>query len=89
MRRAFGVTPKGVGGSIALRHMLTEFCFFAGNLMAAVAGVAQMVPAGPSVAYAINTLWAAYHAFMLSVLFFHLNRPVMIPQREPVFAVAA
>jgi cellulose synthase (UDP-forming) len=88
-RRVFGVTAKGVGGSIPLRHMLPELCFFAGSLAAAIAGVAQMVLAGPSLPYALNTFWASYHALTLSVLFLYLNRRVTIPAREPVFAVAA
>jgi hypothetical protein len=69
--------------------MLPEFCFFAGRLAAAIAGVAHMVLAGPSVAYVFNTLWASYQAVTLSVLFVYLNRPVTIPARTPVFAVAA
>jgi cellulose synthase (UDP-forming) len=88
-RHAFGVTPKGVGGAIPLRQLLPEFCLFAGSLAAALAGIAQMSLYGPSVAYVFNTIWATYHAITLSVLFVYLNRPVTIPARQPVFAIAA
>jgi hypothetical protein len=34
-------------------------------------------------------MWATYHAATISVLFLYLNRPVTIPQRVPLFAIAA
>ena len=89
MRRAFGVTPKGVGGSIPVRQMLPEFMLFAGSLAAAVAGLAHIAASGASLAYVFNTGWALYHAFTIGILFFHLNQPVTIPERAPLFAVAA
>jgi cellulose synthase (UDP-forming) len=89
MKRTFGVTPKGVGGSIPIRRLAPEFCFFAGSVMAAIAGLAQMVIDGPSLAYVLNTMWASYHALTLSVLFVYLNRQVRIAERRAVLAVAA
>jgi cellulose synthase/poly-beta-1,6-N-acetylglucosamine synthase-like glycosyltransferase len=88
-RRTFGVTPKGVGGYLPFTQLLPEWCFFMGSLTAAIGGIAQMVYAGPSLAYGVNTFWAAYHAVTWSVLFVHLNRPVTIAGREPTFTPVA
>jgi hypothetical protein len=84
MGRAFGVKPKGVGGAITLRRMLPEFCLFMGSLTAVIGGLAHMVLNGPTVPYVFNTVWAAYHAATVSVLFVYLNRPVTIAEREPL-----
>jgi cellulose synthase (UDP-forming) len=91
MKRAFGVTPKGVGGSIPVMRMLPELLLFAGNLATAVWGLTKIATVGWSTAYVMNTIWAAYHALLLSTLFFYYNRPVtIVPRRlafEPISAV--
>jgi hypothetical protein len=59
------------------------------SLTAVIGGLAHMVLNGPTVPYVFNTVWAAYHAATMSVLFAYLNRPVTIAEREPLFAIAA
>lgn len=85
LKRAFGVTPKGVGGSIPVVHMLPEFVLFMGNLVTALWGTYQLVTGGWSTAYVMNTIWAAYHALLLSTLFFYFNRRVTIVPRRLIF----
>lgn len=89
LRRAFGVTPKGVGGAVPLRQMGVELLMLTTNLLTAAAGLVFMMFEGPSLAYLINTFWAAYHAFVLSILFVYLNRRVTIPERRRVFTPAS
>ena len=36
-------------------------------------------------AYLINSIWAGYHALILSLLFFHFNKPVISTTRESCF----
>ena len=89
LKRAFGVTPKGVGGAIPLRTLWVELTMFVGNCATAVWGISHLVAGhGPAVSYIINTVWASYHAVLLSTLFFHFNKPVTIREREPLFAPA-
>lgn len=75
MKRAFGVTPKGVGGSIPWRDLRAELIALAATATTAVCGALSMAIAGPSVGMAVNTFWAGYHALQLSLLFLHFNRP--------------
>jgi cellulose synthase (UDP-forming) len=89
LKRAFGVTPKGVGGAIPVSGMLPELVMFACNAGAALGGVYQLVTGGWSVAYVINTIWASYHAVLLSTLFVYFNKPVAIASRRPLFESAA
>jgi hypothetical protein len=69
--------------------MSVELLMLVGNLLTAAAGVVFMMFEGPSLAYAINTFWAGYHALMLSVLFVYLNRRVTIRQRPRLFIPAS
>jgi hypothetical protein len=85
LKRAFGVTPKGVGGSIPITHMLPEFALFTGNLVTAMWGLYKMATVGVSTAYVMNTIWASYHAALLSTLFLYYNRPVTIAERRLLF----
>lgn len=77
LKRAFGVTPKGVGGAIPLRRLWMELTMWLANGLTAIAGLYYFA-AGGGGAYLINSIWAAYHAIVLSFLFFHFNRPVTI-----------
>ena len=88
-KRAFGVTPKGVGGSLPLRNLIPEVVMFLGSLATAIAGAVYMAVEGISIAYVVNTFWAGYHAVLLGVLIFYLNKPVTIPERHGTFATAA
>ena len=93
LKRAFGVTPKGVGGAIPISSMLPELVMLAGNAGVAAWGSYHLVTGGWSVAYVMNTVWAGYHAVLLSTLFVYFNKPVTITPRrqlfEPADAVAA
>ncbi len=85
LKRAFGVTPKGVGGAVPLRSLLPEFAMFLANVATAIAGVYFMVTRGGDLSYLINTIWAVYHSILLSTLFFYFNRPVTIQERPSLF----
>lgn len=88
LKRSFGVTPKGVGGAIPLRRLWPELLLLAMNVATAAYGLYWMTRYGPELAYAINTIWAAYHAVLLSTLFVYFNRRVEIPERQPLFVPA-
>lgn len=88
LKRAFGVTPKGVGGAIAPRRLMVELVLLAGSVGAALGGLLTMAVAGPSVGYAANTFWATYHAVLLSTLFVYFNRPVTLEDRQLLFEMS-
>lgn len=88
LKRAFGVTPKGVGGSIPVLNMLPELILLIGNTATAVWGGYHLATSGWSTAYVMNTIWSAYHAVLLSTLFFYFNRPVTIAPRRLLFEPA-
>ena len=85
LKRAFGVTPKGVGGAIPLRQLWPELLLLAANLVTAGYGLFWMMRYGLELAYGVNTFWAAYHSVLLSTLFLHFNRRVEIPVHQPLF----
>jgi cellulose synthase (UDP-forming) len=89
LKRAFGVTPKGVGGTIPLARMAPEFTAFCANALVAALGIVHMASSGWSVAYLMNTFWAMYHAILLSTLFLYFNRPVKVERRPCLFEPAA
>ena len=88
LKRAFGVTPKGVGGAIPISHMLPELVMLLANAGVAMWGSYQLVTGGWSVAYVMNTVWAGYHALLLSTLFVYFNKPVTIGARRMLFEPA-
>jgi hypothetical protein len=79
------VTPKGVGGAIPVSRMLPELVMFMSNAAVAVWGSYHLVTGGWSVAYVMNTIWAGYHAVLLSTLFVYFNKPVTIAPRRLLF----
>jgi cellulose synthase (UDP-forming) len=85
LKRAFGVTPKGVGGAIPVSRMLPELVMFGSNAAVALWGSYQLMTGGWSVAYVMNTIWAGYHTVLLSTLFIYFNRPVTITPRRLLF----
>jgi cellulose synthase (UDP-forming) len=89
LKRAFAVTPKGVGGTIPIRRMPVEFTLFALNVIAAAVGLYHLIAVSFHVAYVVTTVWAAYHAILLSTLFFYFNRPARIEAGPLVFARAS
>lgn len=88
LKRAFGVTPKGVGGAIPLWKLWPEFLLLLANVATAAYGLFWMMRYGVEIAYGVNTFWSAYHAILLSTLFVHFNRRVDIPVRRPLFEPA-
>ena len=93
LKRAFGVTPKGVGGAIPLLKLWPEVLMLLANIATAAYGFFWLTRYGFEIAYAVNTFWATYHSILLSTLFVHFNRPVSIAEHqalfEPVTAVRA
>lgn len=85
LKRAFGVTPKGVGGAIPLLKLWPEVLMLLANIATAAYGFFWLTRYGFEIAYAVNTFWATYHSILLSTLFVHFNRPVSIPAHQPLF----
>ena len=88
LKRAFGVTPKGVGGAIPLRKLWMELSLFVGNCATSLWCVYHMVAGDFDVAFLINGVWSTYHAILLSTIFFHFNKPVDVHTRPPLFEPA-
>ena len=88
LKRAFGVTPKGVGGAIPLRQLWPELALLVASAITAGYGVFWMSRYGLELAYFVNTFWAAYHTILLSTLFVHFNRPVQVPAHVQLFEPA-
>jgi cellulose synthase (UDP-forming) len=87
LKRAFGVTPKAVGAKrIPVMHLLPEFTAFVLSCVGAVVGGVHLWTEPADVAYRVPTVWAAYHAVVLSTLFLHFNQPVVIQPRQRIFA---
>jgi hypothetical protein len=61
----------------------------AGNAAVTLWGAYQLVTGGWNVAYVMNTIWAGYHAVLLSTLFVYFNKPVTIASRRLLFDPAA
>jgi cellulose synthase (UDP-forming) len=89
LKRAFGVTPKGVGGSIPVTRMLPELIMLVANAAVACWGVWHLARGHWTGAYVMNTIWAGYHAVLLSTLFVYFNKAVTISSRSLWFEPAA
>jgi cellulose synthase (UDP-forming) len=85
LKRAFGVTPKGVGGAIPIYRLWPELLLLVANVVTAGYGWFWMTRYGFELAYFINTFWATYHSILLSTLFIHFNRPVTIAGHRQLF----
>jgi cellulose synthase (UDP-forming) len=85
LKRAFGVTPKGVGGRVPLRSLLPELAAFVASATSVLAALACMALVGPQLPYLVNGFWALYNAAQLATLFVHFNRPVEIAARPTLF----
>jgi cellulose synthase/poly-beta-1,6-N-acetylglucosamine synthase-like glycosyltransferase len=88
LKRAFGVTPKGVGGALPLRGLKMELTVLVASAAAAAAGLWHIVRFGPDAAYVANSFWAAYHVVLLGMLFLYFNRPVDVARRRLLFEPA-
>ena len=85
LKRAFAVTPKGVGGAIPIRRMPVELALFLLNTIAALAGLFHLIFIDFDVSYVVTTVWASYHAILMSTLFFYFNRPATVPPGAVMF----
>ena len=88
LKRAFGVTPKGVGGAIPIYRLWPELTLLLANVATSAYGLFWMMRYGLELAYFVNTFWATYHAILLSTLFIHFNRPVTIAAHRQLFEPA-
>jgi cellulose synthase (UDP-forming) len=89
LKRAFAVTPKGVGGRVPISNMPVEVGLFGLNVLAVLVGLYYLVFVTRETAYFVTTFWAAYHAVLLSTLFFYFNRPVQISAKDVMFRDAS
>jgi cellulose synthase (UDP-forming) len=85
LKRAFAVTPKGVGGTIPLRRLPVELTLFTVNVVAAAVGLYHLIVVELDVSYVVTTVWASYHAILLSTLFFYFNRHAVLPPAVAMF----
>lgn len=89
LKRAFAVTPKGVGGAIPLRRMPAELALFSLNACASLVGLYHLIFVDLDVSYIVTTIWATYHAVLMSPLLFYFNRPVNVAHGPLVFQRAS
>lgn len=84
-KRAFGVTPKGVGGRLPLRALWPQATIMVLSYAAGVWGALRFLYLDPAMTLLINVLWAWYHVALLVPLFCYFNRPVEIEGRTSLF----
>jgi cellulose synthase/poly-beta-1,6-N-acetylglucosamine synthase-like glycosyltransferase len=83
--RAFGVTPKGVGGKLPLRALWPQGLLMILSYVAGLWGLLHFLYLGHSLSILINVFWAWYHVLLLSSLFLYFNRTVAIQERPSLF----
>jgi cellulose synthase (UDP-forming) len=88
LKRAFAVTPKGVGGVLPLKALRVELALLVANVVAALEAFWHLGYYGPDLSYAANAFWATYNAAILGTLFLYFNRPVSIEERHLLFETA-
>ncbi len=86
IKRAFGVTPKGVSGKLSIKYIAPQLTLMILSLAAVAAGIYRLTTALDTVVI-INTMWAAYHVFMLGMVFY-FNRSFKPYRARPVFKEA-
>lgn len=84
-KRAFGVTPKGVGGKLPITALWVQLTWMFFSYVAGIWGLLRFVYLGHGVALLINVFWAWYHVALLATLFLYFNRPVTIRERPSLF----
>lgn len=84
-KRAFGVTPKGVGGKLPLRALWFQGSLLLLSYVAGVWGLLRILYLEHAAVVLINVVWAWYHVALLAVLFLYFNRPVEVAERPTVF----
>jgi cellulose synthase (UDP-forming) len=84
-KRAFGVTPKGVGGKLPLRALWPQATIMVLSYVAGVWGALRFIYLDRALTLLINVLWAWYHVALFLPLFLYFNRPVEIEERPSLF----
>ncbi|MEI8190176.1 MAG: hypothetical protein WCI75_10725, partial [candidate division NC10 bacterium] len=84
-KRAFGVTPKGVGGKLPISALWVQLVWMFLSYAAGVWGLLRFIYLGHGVTLLINVFWAWYHVALLATLFLYFNRPVTIRERPSLF----
>jgi cellulose synthase (UDP-forming) len=84
-RRAFGVTPKGVGGKLPLRALWFQAALMVLSCVASVWGILRFIYIDRALALLINVLWSWYHVALFIPLFSYFNRPIEIEERPSLF----
>jgi len=83
IKRPFGVTPKGVSGKLNVKYIVPQLVLIILSLVAVAVGIYRLTIVLDPVVI-INSIWAAYHAFLLGMVFY-FNRPFKPYQAKPVF----
>jgi cellulose synthase (UDP-forming) len=68
-KRAFGVTPKGVTGRLAIRYLAPHLVMLALSIAAVAAGIYRVFTTA-DYTMLLNVFWAAYHAILLGTVFY-------------------
>ena len=84
-RRAFGVTPKGVGGKLPLRALWLQAALMVLSYVAGVWGILRFIYIDRALALLINVLWSWYHVALFIPLFSYFNRPIEFEERPSLF----
>ncbi len=83
IKRPFGVTPKGVGGKLNVKYIMPQLMLMILSLAAVAVGIYRLSNVLDTVVI-INMAWAAYHTFLLGMVFY-FNRSFEPYQPRPVF----
>ena len=84
-KRAFGVTPKGVGGKLPLRALWPQGALLVLSYAAGVWGLLRYLYLDHALTLLVNVMWSWYHVALLVPLFYYFNRPVEIEPRTTLF----
>jgi cellulose synthase (UDP-forming) len=68
-KRAFGVTPKGVTGRLAIRYLTPQLLLLALSLTAAAAGIYRVV-ASADFTMLVNVFWVIFHIILIWPVFY-------------------
>jgi cellulose synthase (UDP-forming) len=88
LKRGFGVTPKGVGGSVPVLSMPVELAMCLASLTASAVGLVEFLFLDRDFGHLVNVFWAGYQGVILAMLFLYFNRPVSILEPMSLFEQA-
>jgi cellulose synthase (UDP-forming) len=83
--RAFGVTPKGVGGKLPVRALWPQGTLLVLSYAAGVWGILRYLYLNRAITLLVNVMWSWYHVALLLPLFYYFNRRVEIQPRTNLF----